>query len=167
MTPAFPQLFLLQNPFSWNHSFSTSCGSDRLYVCLSRGAATSHKPIASDIRRPNTGGSPYPAGILLNRPHRSNQVCKSLCLGGRLHYGQHSFGIAYRGEGRLEDACPSQARVTRSNRVGCARKARAKSAGTVAGQIAAAQRFARSVTGAPAMHLSSIASQNPFETVPK
>src|SRR5665811_1208362 len=119
MTPAFPQLFLLQNPFSWNHSFSTSCGSDRLYVGLSRGAATSQKPIASDIRRPNTGGSPYPAGMLLNRPHRSNQVCKSLCLGGRLHYGQHSFGIAYRGEGRLEDACPSQAKVTRSNRVGC------------------------------------------------
>src|SRR5665647_7336 len=93
MTPALPQRFLLQNPFSWNHSFSTSCGSDRLYVGLSRGAATSQKPIASDICRPNTGGSPYSAGMLLNRPHRSNQVCKSLCLGGRLHYGQHSFGI--------------------------------------------------------------------------
>jgi len=59
-----------------------------------------------------------------------------------------------------------KATVTRSNRVGCVRKARAGRAGTVAGQIATPQHFAARLRYM-AMLLSSIASQDPLEMVPK
>ena len=55
---------------------------------------------------------------------------------------RNAVGNGPAGAGRARSEA-RKAEVTRSNRVGCARKAYAESAGIVAAQIAAPQRFSR------------------------